>query len=520
MKSHKVLVAVLMLGAVPAAAQQPGEATGTAPDYAAMSDAELEAAVDELGDGWLGQCEVSEPLLAEFSTRPAGEGYRAGMLLARAVCADKQGAYRQAADAFAEYERDFDPSSFVGLGLYLDSRLDDAASALARLERFANTATDETAGALDVAGFQTAARLARKHGREDAFEDLSFRLFQSPLYASFSGDVKSGIAYRALKPAIRANNDALIDETLGQIRNPVSYPDLLALREYESAWPKIERRVGEHFTAITENYRHWAAARYDNASYDRERFSDAAQALYFDGRFEEATALARKWRERPGAFGNIQEGDTWALNIEAYALDALGRIDEADAVFDRLAELPADENPWVVNFVINRSSRLVGQARFVEGLEAARLAREVAEVHGSTYARMLVARDHACALHGLDRGEEAETELAYLRENRVETVAVAAQALLCAGRRDEALAMLIDGLEEERTRSNVIGGLLPEEYDLFYTASILPQPRDLLATSAELRMAYQRWAREIPEKFEPAASRKRVPLDRTPRSAR
>ncbi|WP_338445394.1 hypothetical protein V5F89_09400 [Pelagerythrobacter marensis] len=514
MKFRDIAIAALVLGAVPATAQQASEATGTARDYGAMSDAELEAALEGLGDAWIDRCEISEPLLAELSTRPAKEDYRSGMLLARMACADRQGAYERAADALAEYEKDFDPLSFLGLGFYLDSRRDDAASALARLERFANTATHETAEALNIDGLQAAATLARKHGREDAFEDLAFRLFQSPLYASVSGEVQSGIAYWALVPAIRANDEALIDEALGQIRNPTSYPDFLALREYEPAWPQIERRVGEHFTAITEAFRHWAAARYENAPHDRDRFSDAAHALYFDGRFEEAAALARKWRERPDAFDTIEEGDAWALNIEAYALDALGRIAEADAVFDRLAELPADENPWVVSFVINRGSRLVGQRRFAEGLEAARLAREVAEEHGNTYARMLVARDHVCALHELGRGEEAGADLAYLRENRVERVTLVVQALLCAGQRDEALAMLIDGIGDERTRAGVIIGLLPEEYDLFYTASLLPRPRDLLATSRELRTAYERWAREIPDTFVPAASRKRVPLDR------
>src|SRR5690606_19428635 len=125
----------------------------------------------------------------------------------------------------------------------------------------------------------------------------------------------------------------------------------------------------------------------------------------------------------------------WALNIEAYALDALGRREEADAVFDQLATLPADEHYWVVNFVINRASRLVGQGRWEEGLAATELSRSVAAEYGSTYARMLVARDRACALQRLGRAEESVREAEYLVEQFAESPPVAATGLLCVGKR-------------------------------------------------------------------------------------
>lgn len=154
-----------------------------------------------------------------------------------------------------------------------------------------------------------ASRLAARQGQEDRFGANAMRLFEADGYGEFSPELQSAVAYRALKPAIASGRAELVSQTLGVVRNPNLYSDLLASRDYERAWPAIEARVGEHYTQITEEYRHWALARLENEPTDRDRFSDAAHALFYDGRFEEAAALARKWRERPGAFERIEEGD-------------------------------------------------------------------------------------------------------------------------------------------------------------------------------------------------------------------
>ena len=84
-----------------------------------------------------------------------------------------------------------------------------------------------------------------------------------------------------------------------------------------------------------------------------------------------------------------------------------------------------------------------------------------------------------------------------------------AAALLCTGRNDEAAAVLITGLSHEETRDRVAEELQPEAFDLFYTRSELPQPRDLLVGHSQLRNAFSAQARIIPEAFWPAASLQR-----------
>src|SRR3546814_12003008 len=71
----------------------------------------------------------------------------------------------------------------------------------------------------------------------------------------------------------------------------------------------------------------------------------------------------------------------WALNAKVYALDALGRHDEAADIFDRIVEQPYDpaQSGWMVNFAINRGSRFVDLGQYEKGLEAADYAGRIAD---------------------------------------------------------------------------------------------------------------------------------------------
>jgi tetratricopeptide (TPR) repeat protein len=224
--------------------------------------------------------------------------------------------------------------------------------------------------------------------------------------------------------------------------------------------------------------------------------------------------LARRWQARAERGVTIEEGDAWALNIQAYAHDSLGQTGSADAVFEQLAAVDADQHYWVVNFVINRASRLVGQGRWSEGLTATELARTVAETQGTVYAKALIARDRACALQKLGRAEEAAVELAYLRENWREGVGSAVEGLLCHGQRDEAVGLLLQALRDDQLRSLALSAFIQPELDLFYSASILPTARSLLEDRPELATELARHVRPIPQAYIPQASlrRIRVPL--------
>lgn len=499
----KYIVAAALFAAAPLSAQDIGAAAAPY-DAASKSNAELIAKADDDSDRWVERpCDLGVPLFTELARRVPEDAYPArGLLLAGALCDDKNEDYAAGYAKVKELETSWPGYDFSYLGFYFAFRTESAADYIARLRAL----SDAQLGKLTSDRFWPARRMINQQGLEGDFRKLMLEWVDHKRIVHLPFDLQSGVTAAAMRAAVAEGRNEMVPGLLVEIRSPISYIDFLADRELESIWPLLEERVGPNFDRIADEYAFWATGRLENHPRDRDRFSEAAHSLHFAGRFEEAIALARQWRERDGAMSVIEEGDAWALNIEAYAHDALGERAEADAVFDQLAALEPEKHPWVVNFVINRASRLVGQERWKEGLEASGLAREVAEKWGSTFAKMIIARGHACALNALGRTAEIEAELQFLRDNRETSYEIASQGLLCVGRREEAAAILLEGIGDERFRGNALEALRSDDFELFYTASKLPEPTELLGESPELKAAFDRYARAIPEKFIPTAT--------------
>jgi tetratricopeptide (TPR) repeat protein len=498
-----LVVAACVLFAAPVAAQE--AAPAPAPyDAGTKSLEELIAKTSDDADPWLERpCDLGVPLFGELVERePEQKFFRRGQLFAGALCDDIQKDYASGFAKVKALEAGWPDLDFNGLGFYFAFRVRDAQDYLARLRGLDQPAIE----ALDPVRFWEGFRMIREEGAEDQFNDLMLAWVDEKRLAYIPIEMQGGVASSALDAAMRQGRTAMAPQLLANIRSPSSYLGFIPDRKYEAIWPLVEERAGPNLETIADEYVFWAMARLENHPRDRDRFSEAARALHYAGRFEEAIALARQWRERDGAMALIEQGDAWAFNIEAYAHDALGQVDEADTIFDQLARLDSDEHPWVVNMVINRASRLVGQERWEEGLAAATLARGVAEKWGNDFARMIIARDHACALQALGRTDEIGKELAFLRENRTKSHFFAAQALLCVGERQEAADLLLEGVQDAQYRDAALGALTSRKFDLFYTPSKLPEPVALLDERADLKAAYYQYAREIPEKYIPAAS--------------
>jgi tetratricopeptide (TPR) repeat protein len=504
-------LAALLFG-VPLSAQDGGQTP--LPDLEAMSAQQVIELWQESGNRWLDQaCEFGVPVTAALSakTRKAAPAERAS-LYAQAICADNQQRFADGA-RLAEQLRQLTPETpDIGLSLYFARRLDDSDLAL----RILRGLKRQELGALDRDNLWPTTRMFNLAGRESDYEALALMWVESGDLAFVSSDLQESVALRALSEAVRKGQAEMVDPLLQSVTDPSSYIDLLTARRYEPIWPQVERRAGPNLSAIGDEHVQTTKSRLVNAPDDRDHFSNAARALYYNGQFKEATRLAQRWRDRKERGFAIEEGDGWALNIQAYSFDALGEPNKADALFDELASLDPEEHPWVVNFVINRASRLVGQGRWAEGLEASALARSVADKWGSDYARTIIARDHACALPKVGRADEANSELEYLRANWKEGIALAAQGLMCHGLNVEAAGILLEGLRDDRQRDRAIGAFMTGEMDLFYTPSILPDVRSTLSDNPELAAELARHFRVLPEAFTPRATLLRTPMKRQP----
>jgi tetratricopeptide (TPR) repeat protein len=500
----KWLTLLALCCVAPAAAQQTD-----APNFRAMSDAELlERATAVINTGFYSACSNEVPLFAELARRnPDHKGYESGALIALAVCAMTEGRDEEALRLVKQAERVLPVPIQDNIGLYLATRLEDGAEALARLRSIAESGR---LGLLEPEQSFSGIRTIRAAGLDDEFGAFAYQHAASNHFVRLDPGLQGSFAVAAIRHAIVRGELSRVEKLLKYVRQPNSVLDLLANREFEAAWPMIERRAGDNLANISAEHASATAERLVEEPEDRDRLSDHAHALLYAGRFAEAATLARDWLDESGT-GALEEGHAWAMNVEAYALDALGRQDEADKVFDELAKLPADENPWVVNFVINRASRLVGQQRWTEGLAATDLARRVAEDYGTPYAKLLIARDRSCALHALDRAGEAELEIEFLRDNFAEAAAVATTGLLCAGLEAEVERRLATVLSDEQGRDRLIPDMQDARFDLFSTPTSLPQARDFILAREELREKVLDHVRLLPERFVPIGYLRRQP---------
>lgn len=499
----KLLVSVLALSLSVQTAAQDSEETLTLPPLSTLNNRQLiDLAFDKERNWTEHPCDLGIPVFGELATRmPDNPRISVMRVYSEALCADQKKDFVLGLSKVQELEELDQEGDYADLGFYFSNRLDDANGLIARLQ----TLDDAQLSKLNPDRFWVWARTIRKNGKQPEFQELAFSWFVAGRFRNLNAELEGGVARAALTHAAETNRTDRVPELLGLIRSPVTFIGLLLERRYQNIWPEVEAYVGPNLKSVSDSYVDWTTSRLNNNDADRDRFSSAAHALHFAGRYEAAISLTEKIVPADGSPLALEEGDAWALNIRAYAYDALGRKQDADKVFDQLATIDRDKEGWVVNFVINRASRLIGQQRWEEGLDAATLARSVAEKHGSTYAKMIIARDFACLRNAMGQVDLAAPEIAFLKEHVSDSYTLAAEGLLCIGNRDEAAKLLIEGIRKPESRDILLEELQPAAFDLFYTPSGNPKPRDLLSENADLRSAFDEHARVIPPEFTPIA---------------
>ncbi len=491
----------------PVAAQQ-----SEAPNFRTMSDAELlERATTVIGTGFYNACDHEMPLFSELARRnPTHTGYESGALLAEAFCVGEQGRLEEALRLVKQSESVLPVPIQNNFGLDLAIRLSDGPEALSRLRKIAAAGRIKY---LDADFLFAGIRTVSAAGLEDEFENLAYELTASNEYPQLDPTVQGALATRGLGYAVNANDLSRLDELLEHIRDPEPYIYMLADRTYESAWPRIEKHAGDHLEKVTSSFVSSTARDLADDPDDRDRLTQYAYALLYAGRDEEAAVLARDWLARTEDDA-LQEGEAWALEVQARALDALGRTEEADAVFDRLVASRPDQ-PWTVNFLINRAIRLLRQDRWSEALDAFDLARPMANEQGTDYARLLVAHGRVCALHRLGRGGEAESEIDHLIENVAASVPVAASGLLCADRKAEAERLIEQELEREDGALTFMDAIQGNRFDLtsFRSTSNSPERpgvRDVILGREDFRTKVLERVRLLPDYLVPLGNLRRL----------
>ncbi len=333
---------------------------------------------------------------------------------------------------------------------------------------------------------------------------IALRFVRGHYFHTLPDTLQNAFNGQAILPAAEAGDAALAARLIAETDSPRFFADALVDREWSKVWPLLEARAGPGLNAVMADDVRKASARAAAKPEDWELLFAQVSALELARRYDDVVARSDRVDRSAKGLKAIGEYQGWILNSRVHALDWLGRRAEGDALFDAMAKLDPKERDWLVNFVINRADRLAMQGRWQEAEPAARLAREVASTHGSAYAKYVSLSVLACAVHKLRPSEDIAAWRGEIERNWQDNVGSAIDFALCRDELAAAKDLLLRGLENSETRDTVVRRLQPKGADInpdpFDGALSLPES---LRTDPEVRAAFDRYARVLPEQFWP-----------------
>lgn len=485
-------------------------------NYTTYSDGQLSAALDIQMKGprqdW---CGVLVPLTHQMVTR-GGFSARISSLeiFSNMHCALSEERWSDAYRAMVAFERKSGGRIEFPYSVAIAQSAEQFAVAEARL--FAHLDSGKTASVSDREA-RVVWNLSRAYYRAKRSNDrldLLRKLSVPERLAKFPSDDGRSIGSLLFFLEAEAGNTEAAVALLPNLKSPDGVIGALADRRYSALWPQIEAKVGPNLATLIHAQVALYEAEVAAAPGSESALRNLAGSYLMAGRFEDVVKLVEAREPAADGYGKLTEDMAWALNAKVYALDALGRGDEAAVTFDRIAAVELNDRTrgWLVNFVINRAIRLVDVGKAAQGLEAAQLAGDVAAEAGSEFARMLVRRTKICALSALGRIGEAKPLLDETSALASEAQPVAAEAMICANADDEAAKIVIAALNDQATAGAMLEALQRPEFGLWYNDSVLPSLSDRLRKRSDVAPLFEKLGRDIPRDFVPLLSERRAKL--------
>lgn len=502
-----LLAGVSFAAVSPVAAQEAGAAAKV--DYSAMPDAQLGQALMgqvkllEEGKGQADFC-VVEGAAKEMSKRRAdiAAELHSMAMLGQMECAAAADRYKDAYTAMVALEAEkTGPYGMYGAWIALKAEAYDDAARRMEQEVSAPTAFKDD---YDQRMFWQFSREMRDKKQGALADGVIAKTASSPALVNATPGFREGIAGEQLRIAVEAKDYVGARKMIPNIHSHATVMGWLADKEFEPLWPDLEAAAGPGMATLRNADVDRKLAIFHKDVNNHNALNEAVHALYYAERYEDAVKLARTIDHTDAGLAKADEDQLWAMNVEAYALDQLKRSAEADALFDRMVKAQykgADSENGLINFAINRGSRLVEFGQFQKGYDAM---VEAEKIPGSPYAEMLILRGKVCALSKLGRGSEAAAMLAEIGKRTKDAPTIAANAYLCAGDADKAAASVIAGLEDEVMRTDILMRFQPQAFDyMYYKDSVLPNTFEALHKRPDVAAAVAKYGRTLPDALIP-----------------
>lgn len=502
-------LAMMLVGAAPAAkiTKPPTTAPMSEAEYRATLQAALGYAQQEDCGKLLGVLDPAIPrvggrnrnvvnLLRIPCLGAVGRGGEVGALYREMIAIEPDNPMVRGVGVFAaSYEGDF-----VEAGRRLASLAEERPEALA-------TITSNVARAI-------AQELTQK--REFALRDRLFiALARADWQPPDRPEMRDSLAQGAIEALLTRKE---VDEA-GALLDRITMPELLMSmameRHYEPLWPAIEARMGPHGATAIDRF---AASRLDSFTRnpnDERAIRDAIRSYILLGRYPEAAKIA----EQVAIAEGMSEEAVTSIRYHAQVLAAQSRRRQAAERMRGFAVLDLVKTPAAVSGLVGYAELLDEDGQAEAALTAARgaLARSGNAI--SPWGAGWLRRTEVCALGALRRNDEANRLSATLIAKASDNEAAAVEGLLCIGRGDEAAKIAIATLATAEGAASIADQFQPEAALWAPAASRLRALWEPFRGRPDVRAAFDKAARILPEMLWPAREPRPIPRPRAPADA-
>lgn len=335
--------------------------------------------------------------------------------------------------------------------------------------------------------------------------DLAYTLVTAG-YAPPDETVGDGDVLRLTVIAGLARRDRLDDARpiIAALVNTANIARLAIDRRYQPLWPALEARLGPGADIADAAF--IAAAEKRLAANPQSIIARAgvAEALNIASKEPEALDRIKDIGAPPEALAKLSNRELWTLNLKAGLLNEAGRTDDALALLDAVAALPAEGRTAGIAMRIIAADLAEESGRHADAIARA-TAADSPDLN--PFGRQALASIRVCALARSGKAAEAQAAAAALptgwtkdgNNRAVQT------ALTCLGRFDAAAALLIKRLDDENSRDDVLFELQP-----FIITDRPNAPERLTKASLrtlkarpDVKAAFLKWGRDLPAAVAP-----------------
>ena len=320
-------------------------------------------------------------------------------------------------------------------------------------------------------------------------------------------EMRDSIAQGAIEALLADKQVAEAEAILPRVTMPELLASMATERLYQSLWPAIEARLGDHSGLAIDSFALSRLEAFTRSENDDRARRDAVRAFILLGRYPEAIELAEKVAVAPG----MDEEDVTSVRYHAQALAAQGNRAAAVERMRPFAKLDPKTTTAAVSGLVGLAELLDEAGKPAEALAVARTTQQASGDAISPWGRAWLRRTEVCTLTTLGRTSEAKAVADQLIASASDNEAAAIEALLCAGRSDEAARIAIATLATQEGTAALADQFQPDDAIWAPSGSRLRALWATFLTRPDVKAAFDKSARILPKRLWPAKTPRPIP---------